>query len=125
LTHPPSYDFNHIKSFDTFKDDLSDALKRAFPTKKRKYDEVYSLLIDWEEDDLGCASEIKDLDEQLQRQFYFKTERFSMPSLNSELVLQDKLVDLERAHRNCSSLLIIYYGGHGDWNQQGLSIWRA
>ena len=125
LTHPPSYDFSHIKFFETFQVDLSRALKGVFPAKANKYDGVYSLLIDWKDDDLGCASEIRDLDAQLQRQFNFQTEKFSIPTLNSERVLQDKLVDFERAYRDGVNLLIIYYGGHGQCNLQGNSIWRA
>ncbi|KAL9102369.1 MAG: hypothetical protein Q9187_009131, partial [Circinaria calcarea] len=125
LTHPPCYDFGHIKDFETFRDNLSRALKGTFPLKANKYDGVYSLLIDWRDDDLGCASEIQDLDAQLKNQFRFQTEKFSIPTLNSERMLQDRLIDFERAHREGSNLLIIYYGGHGQFNLQGNSVWRA
>ncbi|KAL9101314.1 MAG: hypothetical protein Q9187_009259, partial [Circinaria calcarea] len=55
----------------------------------------------------------------------FQTEKFSIPTLNSERMLQDRLIDFERAHREGSNLLIIYYGGHGQFNLQGNSVWRA
>ena len=125
LTHPRSYDFSHCDTFSTFQRDLDRALQGVFPAKPGKYDGVYILLINWEDNDLDCASEITALELQFQKQFHFETKKFSISSLDLERILADKLSDWERAHRSGFNLLIMYYRGHGHYDSQDLSIWRA
>ena len=108
-----------------FIDDLNQALKESFPLNAHPYTAVYVLMLRWTEDDLNVQSEIDQLREVFEQQFRFETEEWQIPSSNSTRSLQYKLFELQHAHQNESELLIVYYGGHGEADRRGRSIWRA
>jgi hypothetical protein len=63
------------------------------------------------------------LEEQMERKFHFKTEKYPIPSSCPQVVLQDKLVSFEREYRSASNLLVVYYGGNGGVDEQGRTLW--
>lgn len=74
-THDISRISYHIKDLVTFGESLAKAAAAAFPNQgKTHYHNVYVLLLCWEEDNLGVATDLQELDEVLRRTYHFQTE---------------------------------------------------
>ena len=120
---------DHLESFEDFFEHLNRAAKTVLPRSSRRYREVVVLLLRWQDDDLGTETEVSDLEYVFQDMYHYRTERFLIPSSDSATQLEYKLNDFRRAYNHESSLLILYYGGHGslDFNKQrpSRSIWQA
>lgn len=86
---------------------------------------VHVLLVRWTEDDLDVKSEIITLRAVFEKQFNFKVEEWQIPAESSTRALQTKLYNFQHAHQDPKELLIFYYGGHGEDDPRGRSIWRA
>lgn len=112
-------------SLDQFTDDLTQSLKRTFPTDPRWYDNVYVLLIRWAEDDLGTEKEINDLDKVFREEYNYSTERELIPSHDSHNTLEYMIARFRHNHDGPNNLLIVYYGGHGERASDNKSIWAA
>jgi len=114
---------------ETFTSDLTQSLKRVFPTVQRRYAGVCVLLVRWEDDDLNTESEIKDLDEIFQKTYNYITERGLIPSKNAYNSLEWTIAQFKRKYDSPDNLLIFYYGGHGvgggATNPDNKSIWAA
>ena len=95
------------------------------PQNLPQYTQVHALLLNWVEDDLGTDEELFELHAQLQEQFNFTAEIWKIPSKLPEYELQKKITDVMAAHGGKDKLLIVYYGGHGKYDQNGQSIWQA
>ena len=124
---PGDYDVEHIGSLEVFTNDLNDALKGAFPqrTPVHPYTGVHALLLRWEDDDLDVQREITLLSQTLTGCLNFEVEEWHIPSKNSTRALQAKLYHFQEFHQKEDELLIVYYGGHSDYDRHGRSIWRA
>jgi hypothetical protein len=123
LTHPPRSDFDHI-NWDAFSRGLVATVDSIFPQNPVQYVSIYALLLNWADDDLGTDTELYDLDAQLQSQFNLTTEVWKIPSNDAENELERKLSQVKGEHGGDGKLLIVYYGGHGIWDQNR-SIWAA
>ena len=55
----------------------------------------------------------------------FEVEEWHIPSHGSTRALQAKLYNFQDLHQSEDDLLIVYYGGHSDYDRRGRSIWRA
>lgn len=124
LTHPITKDFDH-KTWTAFANDLTSACASFFPPNKIQYHTVHALLLNWEFDDLGTEVELQALGEQLRRQFNFATEFWKIPTQESENELEKKMSQVKAGLEGEGNLLIVYYGGHGQWNPRNRSIWAA
>lgn len=112
-------------SLEQFTDDLTQSLKRTFPTDPRSYDNVYVLLIRWAEDDLGTEKEINDLDRVFCDAYNYTTECEVIPSNNSHNTLEFMITRFRHRHDSPNNLLIVYYGGHGVKESDNKSTWAA
>jgi hypothetical protein len=124
VTLPPIYAPHHLENFQLFKDRANKAFDGAFPkTSRPRYTKAKVLLLSWEDDDLGVASELKSLGAVFERAFRFKTESWEIPSLGSEEALTNRVFKF----RGCAApdqLLIVYYGGHAARLPHNHCIWR-
>ncbi|KAL8748207.1 MAG: hypothetical protein Q9190_000026 [Brigantiaea leucoxantha] len=125
VTHPRSFDHKHVESLEIFAADLDAALKSSFPLPQYPYSAVYVLLLRWADDDLGVQTEMSRLGALLEHKFRFDVEEWYIPSTSSTRALQTKLYNFQNAHQVENELLIVYYGGHGEADRRGRSIWRA
>ncbi|KAF4976506.1 hypothetical protein FDECE_18469, partial [Fusarium decemcellulare] len=70
--------------------------QRFHPGRVGDYDEVHVLLLRWQECDLKRLEEEQDkLVELFQDKFHFKVERFSIPMQDSDLELEQRLIQLK------------------------------
>lgn len=120
---------DHLESFEEFLEHLNQAAKTVLPTVSRRYQDVVVLLLQWQDDDLGTASEIQDLECLFRDTYHYKTEKYLIPSSDSATQLEYKLNDFRKANDHESNLLMLYYGGHGllEVNKQrpSRSVWQA
>ncbi len=120
---------DHLESFEEFFEHLNRAAKTVLPRTSRRYRDVVVLLLRWQDDDLGTETEVTELECVFRDMYHYRTERYLIPSSDSATQLEYKLNDFRRAYDHESSLLILYYGGHGslDLNKQrpSRSIWQA
>ena len=101
---------------------------RALPTRahpQTRYKQVYSILIRWDSDDLDVSAELEDLETCFKRYYRFETERFDIPTENSHLDLMLRIGQFIKQHEGPDSLLIVYYGGHGQIDDARQSTWKA
>lgn len=123
-THDISRISYHIKDLETFGETLTRAAAAAFPNQgKTRYRNVYVLLLCWEEDNLGVAVELQELDEVLSQTYHFQTQAWRIPSANAHNALAFQLMDFLRNHDDRENLLMIYYGGHGEMNDDRQCVW--
>ncbi|KAL8790092.1 MAG: hypothetical protein Q9213_000794 [Squamulea squamosa] len=125
-THDISNISYHLKDLDAFGDIVTKAAAAAFPNQgKSRYRHVHSLLLSWEEDELGVVSEVQELDEVLTQTYRFRTQQWSIPSLGSHNALAFRLMEFLRDYDNNENLLLVYYGGHGYMNDDRQCIWSC
>ena len=105
--------------------DINDAVKTSFPTPSTQYDAVYVLLLRWEEDDLGTAGEIQELQDVFRNKYHFETESWEIPSVGAYNRLSQKVLDFQK-DKSKRDLLILYYGGHAVGKPKSRdSVWTA
>ena len=113
---------------DELKEQFQCSLSGAFPTRSFPYEKAAVLILYWAEDDFqppceGEANEVRDL---FSHRFLYETVVFRIPSENSRNALEKAVVDFKYAHDASSSLMIIYYSGHGDPDDlRGKAVWAA
>jgi hypothetical protein len=81
----------------------------------------------WKDDDLGCHTEVEELGQFFRDIFGYTTQTYIIPSetknVNPERKLLMEVLRVLDEHPLRSHLVIFYYGGHGELNQQGSSVW--
>ncbi|KAL8753620.1 MAG: hypothetical protein Q9199_004924 [Rusavskia elegans] len=128
LGSTPSSDHEHISKIGVFSQDLQTAIANSFPRQRSPYTSVYVLLLRWAEDDLNVQAELTTLKHIFEKQYRFTTEQWDIPgrdSTQATRALQRKLYNFQDSHQCEDELLIVYYGGHGDPDRRGRSIWAA
>ncbi|KAH8756559.1 hypothetical protein BGZ57DRAFT_962528 [Hyaloscypha finlandica] len=128
-THDTSRAKYNLQDVETFATDLNNAshinlaAKSAFPNRGRsRYETVNACLIRWYEDELFVEPEITRLDNIFQ-DYWFKTNRWQIPTKNSHLDLMMKAGELILDADNENNLFIVYYGGHGRINNERQAEW--
>jgi hypothetical protein len=107
---------------------LQSSLENAFPGIASPYQQVSALILYWMEDDFNpsCAKESRQVVEIFENDFYYKVEVFPIPTFNSWNLLQQAVVNFKCSNDGHSNLLIVYYSGHADSDQQrGKAVWAA
>ena len=106
---------------------MNSAHRNAFPQQglPYPYSDVHCLLLKWESDDLSVQDEITALAALFEDRLHFSVEQWQIPDDNSKRALQEKLYTFQDLHQQEDELLIVYYGGHGEFDRRGRSIWRA
>ena len=111
---------------------LDQQLKQAFIGGRQEYKFVHVLLVYWQDgDNPGFEIEATQVGELFKEVFHFSVRKFAIPSVSSELALEVEIGSWLLQNGTQDSLLIIYYGGHGDedydrsreWDRQG--VWAA
>jgi hypothetical protein len=97
-----------------FRNDFTRSLGGYFPAGSQYYTHVNTLLLYWEEDDLGCQKEVKKLKDLLEQHFRYAVYTFVIPTRRSQALLQREISKFVLEHSLESTLTIIYYSGHGD-----------
>lgn len=102
--------------------DLGVAVKAVWPKRHdTRYSQVYVLLVSWEEDDLGVATEINRLGHVFQDRYHFKVQYYRIPSAKPDRALYSRVLgflDLD----GDDTLLIFYYGGHSVRRQSNEAV---
>lgn len=91
-----------------------------------QYDEVHALLIYWEEDDIGLEPQVRLLSRVFREVYHFTTIRIlGLPSQHCRLALQIQIRDFLKARSGPKNVLVVYYSGHGELDEDGRLIWTA
>lgn len=123
-THDISRVEYHVEDLETFGDILTQAAVAAFPNKgKTRYAAVHVLLLSWINDDLGVIDEVLELQEVFQTRYSFHTQEWKIPSNRSHISLALRIMQFLEEFESQENLLIIYYGGHGNMNDDRQCVW--
>jgi hypothetical protein len=116
----------HIHSVQQFSEDLSAAVKAAWPTRhESRYSDVQVLILSWEDDDLGVSEEIEDLRRTFRDLFNYGVTEWRIPQHKPERKLNLEAGKFLEKHDSKDHLLIVYYAGHGCLNEQRIPMWAA
>lgn len=102
---------------------LDESARTRPPRPESPYSNVDVLLLQWEGDDLKVDSEIKELEHVFATRCHFTTHRWSIPSIDPEDSLIQRILDFKRGKTE-NDLLILYYGGHAGGDPQEC-FWAA
>ncbi|KAI4086917.1 MAG: hypothetical protein LQ344_007182 [Seirophora lacunosa] len=116
-THDISRIDDHVKDVET----LGKILNQA--TTQSRYKHVHVLLLSWEDDDLGVATEIAELQRVFDFSYRFQTSHWRIPSHKSHNALVRQVMQLLDESESRDKLLIVYYGGHGKMNEDRKCVW--
>ncbi|KAL8791586.1 MAG: hypothetical protein Q9195_005850 [Heterodermia aff. obscurata] len=125
-THDISNESYHVKDIKAFGEVLTSAAEAAFPNRGvSRYKEVHALLLSWEDDNLGVVDEVKELGDVFRSLYGFTTETWKIPSKRSHNSLAAKILGFLDDHESKDNLLIVYYGGHGEMNDDRQCVWSC
>lgn len=100
---------------------LSD-LSMEGPTE-HPYKSVFVLLCRWKDDDLGVRVESEQLDGVFSNVYGFVVQHFLIPSNEPDDAFAEALQQFVQSYQDSSSLLVVYYGGHGGLNHARQAQW--
>ncbi|KAL9614267.1 MAG: hypothetical protein Q9167_001223 [Letrouitia subvulpina] len=97
---------------------------------RNEYKSVSVLALYWEQaDHPGFQQEARSLGALFSKRFHYDVDYFPIPSANSHVELDTRINLLLKQRGHLDHLLIIYYGGHGDPNNdigdEKLAVWAA
>ena len=125
-THDISLSGCHISDLDNWTRILNQTISAAHPrTAGSRYTNVDVLLLSWEDDDLGVATEIQELDDVFHQVYGYKTEQWKIPSIQSHIALVRRILDSLADSASRDRLSIVYYGGHGYMSHQRDCVWLS
>ena len=123
-THDISNASYHVKDLKAFAEVVTSAGEAAFPNRGvSRYKEVHALLLSWEDDNLGVVDEVIELRDVFRVMYGFETETWRIPSERSHNSLAAKILRFLDVHESKDNLLIVYYGGHGEMNDDRQCVW--
>lgn len=123
-THDISLIDYHVKDIETLGKILNHAAAAAFPKSgSSHYCDVYVLLLSWEDDNLGVATEIDELEKVFRDIFNYQVDRWKIPSHKSHNALVYHLMRSLGNFESNDKLFIVYYGGHGFMNDDRQCVW--
>ncbi|KAI4128143.1 MAG: hypothetical protein LQ338_002880 [Usnochroma carphineum] len=123
-THDISLIDSHVKDVKTLCEILSQAVSAAFPRAGgSRYRNANVLLLSWENDDLGVATEVDELDEIFRDVYRYQTDQWRIPSNKSHNALVRRIMQALEKAESVDELLVVYYGGHGYMNEDRQCVW--
>ena len=123
-THDISNTPFHVRDIKALGEVLTNAAEAAFPNRGvSRYKEVHTLLLSWEDDNLGVADEIDELGDVFRNLYSFDVEEWKIPSKRSHNSLAAKVLGFLDDYESKDNLLIVYYGGHGEMNDDRQCVW--
>ncbi|KAL8756996.1 MAG: hypothetical protein Q9199_002538 [Rusavskia elegans] len=125
-THDISLVGNHVKGLAEWAEILTRTISAAHPRAGgSRYTDVKVLLLRWEDDDLGVATEISELDDVFRYVYGYRTDQWKIPSSQSHIALMRRILDLLADSASRDKLLIVYYGGHAYMDDQRNCVWLS
>ncbi|KAI4286207.1 MAG: hypothetical protein L6R38_000103 [Xanthoria sp. 2 TBL-2021] len=125
-THDISLVGSHVKDLAEWARILTQTISAAHPRAGgSRYTDVKVLLLSWEDDDLGVATEISELDDVFRYVYGYTTDQWKIPSTQSHIALVRRILDLLADSASRDKLLIVYYGGHAYMNDQRNCVWLS
>lgn len=123
-THDISNVSYHVKDVEALGKVLTSAAEAAFPNRGvSRYKEVHALLLSWEDDNLGVVDEVTELEDVFRNCYRFETEAWKIPSKRSHNSLAAKIIAFVDDYESKDNLLVVYYGGHGEMNDDRQCVW--
>ncbi|KAL8783394.1 MAG: hypothetical protein Q9213_004653 [Squamulea squamosa] len=123
-THDISLIDFHVRDVEALGKILDNAAAAAFPRSPSNcYFDVYVLLLSWDNDDLGVAAEIDDLEKVFRNVYGYRVDRWKIPSSTSYIALVERIMHSLRDMNTKGKLFITYYGGHGYMNEDRQCVW--
>lgn len=114
----------HFPNLPTFVGRLKDAYERRWPTRQTPYKQVFTLLIRWEDDDLGVEREIDDLVRMFRDTYRFDVQTWLIPSGRHRYSALIQRVSAFLAENDADeALFILYYGGHAYQDAHSQPTW--
>lgn len=115
------------KSASALQAELTSELEHYQPRRGRDYAAVTALMLVWEDDDLGCIKEVRQLSILLEEKFHYQVRQFLIPSERPQSSLSRAISDFLYHYGSPGNLALIYYGGHGDPDLEGErdAVWAA
>ena len=109
---------------------LNNALRVQSWRINNDYKSVSVLIIHWQDsEDVGFKDEAYALGSLFANDFHYNVEYYAIPSLDSELSLDNKVTSFLKVNGQPENLVIIHYGGHGDADDEDdrekLAVWAA
>ncbi|KAL8698675.1 MAG: hypothetical protein Q9224_001744 [Gallowayella concinna] len=99
---------------------------KRFFSQRVDYATVTALLLYWDENDIGPEEELNTIRELFERDFGFSSLTFPIPTLRAQQELNREISAFVANYSNqVDSLIVVYYAGHGEVNDDGKSIWAA
>jgi hypothetical protein len=126
-THDISLVEKHVPCIEDLAADLEAAVQAVWPRRhEMRYSHVQVLLLSWEDDDLGVASEIKDLRHVFMDIYNYQVQTYEIPNLTPDKAVKRRIFDFLE-HDGEETLLIVYYAGHAKRSFQSneAPIWMA
>ena len=122
----------HYHKFEEFRTSANQAFQGAFPPHRQPRNTAASvLMLYWEDDDLGVASEVAMMQEVFDQSYRFETERWQIPNEKPTWKLSNKIHQWKDHYcedGTCPGkplpLLILYYGGHAEHSVRNICKWR-
>ena len=116
-----------LNSASALQAELTSELETYQPRRGGNYAAVTALMLVWEDDDLGCIQEAKQLSIILQEKFHYEVCQFLIPSERPQPSLSRAISDFLYQYGSLGNLALIYYGGHGDPDLDGEkdAVWAA
>jgi hypothetical protein len=105
--------------FRRHRETISKELERYRPHRAQKYVAAAVLLLTWKDTDLELGDEWDSLGKMFQLTFNYQVQRYSIPSVKSQLQLGIAVNVFLMEHGKPDHLVIVYYGGHGGATKDG------
>ncbi|KAI4250641.1 MAG: hypothetical protein LQ352_005326, partial [Teloschistes flavicans] len=108
-----------------FSEQFYESSKKFF-SERVDYASVTALLLYWEENDVHPETEVDTIRELFERDFGFSSLTFLIPARRAQQELNREIsAFVSNYSNNIDSLILVYYAGHGDVDNDGKSVWAA
>ena len=98
----------------------------SFHSRTNKYQEIHVLLFSWIEDDLDSSGDAVRVAQAFSDTLKVTSINYvKIPSENSYAHVERNLENFKRARSHKTSLLIVWYSGHGSLDLKGNLWWVA
>ena len=99
---------------------------QTFFSERVEYTSVTALLLYWKENDIKPEQEVDAVRELFEKDFGYTSITFPIPSWRAQQELNRELSALVANYSTkLDSLILIYYAGHGEADDNGKSVWAA
>ena len=99
---------------------------QRFFSERVEYTAVTALLLYWKKNDINPERELDAIRELFQTDFGFTSLTFPIPSQSAQLELNREITAfVARCSNRVDTLILIYYAGHGDMDENGDGVWAA